>query len=62
MLTCRFEPIGFARPETYYKCTNMLHNCEKTITDPSGICRRQRAPAHRRPPGSRNRIDTIQPR
>lgn len=28
--------IGFAVPETFCKCTNMLHNCEKTIADPVG--------------------------
>lgn len=28
--------IGFAIPETFCRCTNMLHNCEKTIADPVG--------------------------
>jgi hypothetical protein len=28
--------IGFAYPEKFCKCTNMLHACEKTISDPLG--------------------------
>ena len=26
--------IGFATPEKFCRCTNMLHNCDKTIADP----------------------------
>jgi hypothetical protein len=26
--------IGFAYPETFCQCTNMLHNCDKNIVDP----------------------------
>jgi hypothetical protein len=26
--------IGFAKPEAFCRCTNMLHNCDKTIADP----------------------------
>jgi hypothetical protein len=26
--------IGFAIPEKFCRCTNMLHNCDKTIADP----------------------------
>jgi hypothetical protein len=26
--------IGFAIPEAFCQCTNMLHDCEKTIADP----------------------------
>jgi hypothetical protein len=26
--------IGFAMPESFCRCTNMLHDCDKTITDP----------------------------
>jgi hypothetical protein len=28
--------IGFATPERFCRCTNMLHNCEKTIANPVG--------------------------
>jgi hypothetical protein len=28
--------IGFARPEAFCECTNMLHNCDKKIADPLG--------------------------
>jgi hypothetical protein len=28
--------IGFAVPEKFCRCTNMLHNCDKRITDPVG--------------------------
>jgi hypothetical protein len=28
--------IGFAVPEKFCRCTNMLHNCDKTIADPLG--------------------------
>jgi hypothetical protein len=28
--------IGFAMPEKFCRCTNMLHNCDKTITDVVG--------------------------
>lgn len=28
--------IGFAIPEGFCRCTNMLHNCDKTIADPVG--------------------------
>jgi hypothetical protein len=28
--------IGFAIPEKFCKCTNMLHNCDKMIADPIG--------------------------
>jgi hypothetical protein len=28
--------IGFAMPEAFCECTNMLHNCDKTIADPVG--------------------------
>ena len=28
--------VGFATPEKFCKCTNMLHNCDKRITDPVG--------------------------
>jgi hypothetical protein len=28
--------IGFAMPERFCQCTNMLHNCDKTIADPLG--------------------------
>lgn len=28
--------IGFAIPETFCRCTNMLHNCDKRIADPIG--------------------------
>jgi hypothetical protein len=28
--------IGFAIPEAFCRCTNMLHNCDKTIADPIG--------------------------
>jgi hypothetical protein len=28
--------IGFAMPERYCHCTGMLHDCDKTITDPLG--------------------------
>jgi hypothetical protein len=28
--------IGFAKPERYCRCTNMLHACDKTISDPVG--------------------------
>ena len=28
--------IGFATPEKFCKCTNMLHNCDKRIADPVG--------------------------
>jgi hypothetical protein len=28
--------IGFAYPEKFCRCTNMLHNCDKRITDPIG--------------------------
>jgi hypothetical protein len=28
--------IGFAIPETFCRCTNMLHNCDKRIADPLG--------------------------
>ena len=28
--------IGFAIPEAFCKCTNMLHNCDKRIADPLG--------------------------
>jgi hypothetical protein len=26
--------IGFAKPEKFCRCTNMLHNCDKTIANP----------------------------
>jgi hypothetical protein len=32
--------IGFAMPEAFCRCTSMLHNCDKTITDPVGQFRR----------------------
>jgi hypothetical protein len=32
--------IGFAMPERFCKCTNMLHACDKTISDPLGQFRR----------------------
>lgn len=32
--------IGFAMPEAFCQCTNMLHNCDKRITDPVGQFRR----------------------
>jgi len=28
--------IGFAKPEKFCRCTNMLHTCDKTIADPLG--------------------------
>jgi hypothetical protein len=28
--------IGFAIPENFCRCTNMLHNCDKRIADPLG--------------------------
>ena len=28
--------IGFAKPEKFCRCTNMLHDCEKRIADPLG--------------------------
>ena len=28
--------LGFATPENFCRCTNMLHNCDKRITDPIG--------------------------
>jgi hypothetical protein len=28
--------IGFAIPENFCRCTNMLHNCDRMITDPVG--------------------------
>lgn len=28
--------IGFAKPERFCRCTNMLHTCDKTIADPLG--------------------------
>jgi hypothetical protein len=28
--------LGFAKPERFCQCTNMLHNCDKTIADPIG--------------------------
>jgi hypothetical protein len=28
--------IGFAIPEAFCRCTNMLHHCDKTIADPIG--------------------------
>jgi hypothetical protein len=28
--------IGFAMPEVYCRCTNMMHNCDKRIADPVG--------------------------
>ena len=28
--------IGFAVPENFCQCTNMLHDCDKTIADPVG--------------------------
>jgi hypothetical protein len=28
--------IGFAIPEAFCRCTNMVHNCDKRITDPLG--------------------------
>jgi hypothetical protein len=28
--------IGFAYPEAFCRCTNMLHDCDKTIADPLG--------------------------
>jgi hypothetical protein len=28
--------IGFATPERFCRCTNMLHDCDKTIADPVG--------------------------
>jgi hypothetical protein len=34
--------IGFAIPETFCRCTNMLHGCDKTIADPLGQFRRWR--------------------
>ncbi len=35
--------IGFAMPEDYCRCTNMLHTCDKTISDPVGQFRRWRS-------------------
>lgn len=32
--------IGFAMPERFCRCTNMLHNCDKRIADPVGQFRR----------------------
>jgi len=32
--------IGFAVPEKFCRCTNMLHACDKTIADPVGRFRR----------------------
>jgi hypothetical protein len=32
--------IGFATPERYCRCTNMLHRCDKRIADPVGQFRR----------------------
>jgi hypothetical protein len=32
--------IGFAMPEAFCRCTNMLHDCEKRIADPIGQFRR----------------------
>jgi hypothetical protein len=32
--------IGFAMPEAFCRCTNMLHNCDKRIADPVGQFRR----------------------
>jgi hypothetical protein len=28
--------LGFAIPEAFCQCTSMMHNCDKTITDPLG--------------------------
>jgi hypothetical protein len=28
--------LGFAKPERFCQCTNMLHNCDKMIADPIG--------------------------
>lgn len=56
--------IGFAVPEEFCRCTNMLHDCEKTIIDPVGQFHRwwssSRAPGL---PGGRNSASaTIQSR
>jgi hypothetical protein len=32
--------IGFAMPEAFCQCTNMLHDCDKRIADPIGQFRR----------------------
>src|SRR5580765_4680207 len=32
--------IGFAMPEAFCRCTNMLHDCDKRIADPIGQFRR----------------------
>jgi hypothetical protein len=32
--------IGFAVPERFCRCTNMLHNCVKTISEPVDVFRR----------------------
>ena len=46
--------IGFAVPERFCRCTNMLHQCDKTISDPVGQFRRWSNSRLAGSPGGRN--------
>lgn len=55
--------IGFAMPERFCRCTNMLHACDKTISDPVGQFRNwwSNSLAVTSPGGRISASDTIRP-